>query len=330
VPTAVERHGRFVSSQLAMRILIASTAFPESADVLRERLPGDEVIVDTGDVDGEFDVIVPLMRRIDAPMMDRHRPRLIQQFGVGLEGVDRHAAAERGIPVNNVPAADTGNADGVGEVAVLHLLALTRRYHESRRVLRARGLGEPTGTALTGSRIVVLGLGAVGSAVAARLQGFGAELIGVGTRSGGDARRAIEQLGLAEYRPAAQLAQACEGALALIACCVLNEGTRGLVGREVLDALGEGGPGYVVNVARGPVLDYEALHAALRDGRIAGAGMDVYWDEPVDPDDPILAHNVVATPHIGGVTTLAYQAMGDAVVANIERLRRGDPIVTAG
>ena len=171
-----------------MRILIASTAFPESADVLRERLPGDEIVVDGGDADGEFDVIVPLMRRIDAAMIDRHRPRLIQQFGVGLEGVDRHAAAESGIPVNNVPAADTGNADGVGEVAVLHLLALTRRYHEGQAALRARRLGEPTGTSLTGARIVVLGLGAVGRAVAARLQGFGAELIGVGTRAGDEAR----------------------------------------------------------------------------------------------------------------------------------------------
>jgi phosphoglycerate dehydrogenase-like enzyme len=79
-----------------MRILIASTAFPECAEVLRTRLPGDEIVVEGGDAEGEFDVIVPLMRRIDAAMIDRHRPRLIQQFGVGLEGVDRHAAAERG------------------------------------------------------------------------------------------------------------------------------------------------------------------------------------------------------------------------------------------
>jgi phosphoglycerate dehydrogenase-like enzyme len=313
-----------------MRILIPSTAFPETADVLRERLPGDEVLVDSGDADGEFDVIVPLMRPIDAAMMDRHRPRLIQQFGVGLEGVDRRAAAERGIPVNNVPAADTGNADGVGEVAVLHLLALARRYQESQEVLRARRLGEPTGAGLTGARIVVLGLGAVGRAVAARLQGFGAELIGVGTRAGDPARETSERLALTAYVPVSQLAQACQGALALIACCVLNDETRGLVGREVLDALGQGGPGFVINVARGPVLDYDALHAALREGRIAGAGLDVYWDEPVDPDDPILAHNVISTPHIGGATTFAYRATGDAVAANIERLRRGDPVVTAG
>ena len=310
-----------------MRILIPSTAFPDSAEMLRTRLPGDKVIVDSGDADGEFDVIVPLMRRIDAAMMDRHRPRLIQQFGVGLEGVDLSAAAERGIPVNNVPAHDSGNADGVGEVAMLHLLALTRRYHASRKSLGTRRLGHPTGTGLTGATIVILGLGAVGRAVAARL-GFGAELIGVGTRGGDDARQATGRLRLAAYEPVSRLTQACEGALALIVCCVLNDETRGLVGREVLDALGP--DGYVVNVARGPVIDYDALHEALVTGRIAGAGLDVYWDEPVDPDDPILAHNVVATPHIGGVTTDAYQAMGDAVAANIERLRRGDPVVTAG
>jgi phosphoglycerate dehydrogenase-like enzyme len=310
-----------------MRILVPSTAFPESAKVLRDRLPGDEVIVDSGAADGEFDVIVPLMRRIDAAMMDRYRPRLIQQFGVGLEGVDRGAAAERGISVNNVPAADSGNADGVGEVAVLHLLALTRRYHAGRESLEMRRLGHPIGTALTAATIVIIGLGAVGRAVAARLQGFGAELIGVGTRGGEDARRAIEQLGLSAYVPVSRLTQACQGALALIVCCVLNDETRGLVGREVLDALGP--DGYLVNVARGPVVNYDALHEALSTGRLAGAGLDVYWDEPIDPDDPILAHNVVATPHIGGVTTSAYQAMGDAVAANIERLRRGDPVVTA-
>lgn len=109
---------------------MASTTFPVAAEMLAELLPGDEVIVDHRSVEDPVDVIVPLMSRIDAGMMDRLRPRLIQQFGVGLEGVDLEAARERGIAVANVSGHDTGNADGVGEIAVLHLLALMRRLRE--------------------------------------------------------------------------------------------------------------------------------------------------------------------------------------------------------
>ncbi len=154
---------------------------------------------------------------------------------------------------------------------MLHLLALTRRYHAGRESLETRRLGEPTGTALTGATIVILGLGAVGRAAAVRLQGFGAELIGVGTRDGGEARDLAEQLGLASYVPVSQLTQACQGALALIVCCVLNDTTRGIVGREVLDALGP--DGYVVNVARGPVrrLRRIARGAERRPDRRGGA-----------------------------------------------------------
>ena len=106
-----------------MRILVASTAFSDAARRLREGLPGDEVVIDPAADSGTYDVIVPFMGRVDAGVMDRVTPRLIQQFGVGLEGVDREAAAARGIPVANVPAAGTGNSEGVGEIAVLHLLA---------------------------------------------------------------------------------------------------------------------------------------------------------------------------------------------------------------
>jgi lactate dehydrogenase-like 2-hydroxyacid dehydrogenase len=136
-----------------MRILVASTAFPDVAVLLRERLPDDEIVVDSRTASGRFDVVVPLMTRIDAALLDRVGPRLIQQFGVGLEGVDRAAARARGIPVANVPAAGTGNADGVGEIAVLHLLALARRYHAGREAVRDGRLGEPLGSALAGSRM---------------------------------------------------------------------------------------------------------------------------------------------------------------------------------
>ncbi|HEX4008746.1 MAG TPA: NAD(P)-dependent oxidoreductase [Solirubrobacteraceae bacterium] len=302
-----------------MRILVASTTFPVAAEMLAKLLPDDEVLVDHRRVDEPVDVIVPLMSRIDAGMMDRFRPRLIQQFGVGLEGVDLAAAAERGIAVANVAGHDTGNADGVGEIAVLHLLALTRRLHEAREAVQAGKLGEPIGVPLSGARIVVLGLGAVGRAVVNRLSGFRAHITGVGSRDASDLSDEVRALALEAYLPVARLLDALAGADALIVGCVLNQHTRGLVGARTLAALRTGG--YLVNVARGPVVDYAALLAALRSGQIGGAGLDVFWDEPIDPLDPLLEQNVSVTPHIGGVTTGSYRLMAERVVAGIERHR---------
>ena len=314
-----------------MRILVASTAFPDVPRLLRQLLPDDEIAVDAGRTDGTADVLIPLMTRIDAALMDRVQPRLIQQFGVGLEGVDRAAAREREIAVANVPADGTGNSDGVGELAVLHLLALSRRYHAGARAVAEGRLGEPAGTGLSGTTIVILGLGDVGRAAARRLAGFGARLVGVGTRRGEAADALRAQLGLDEYVTADRLHEVLRGAHALIACCVLNDATRGIVGAQALAALGKGsdGGGYVVNVARGPVIDRDALLAALRAGVIAGAGLDVYWDEPIDPADPLLAENVTVTPHVGGVTEQAYGVMARRVAANVEALRRGDAIPEA-
>lgn len=82
----------------------------------------------------------------------------------------------------------------------------------------------------------------------------------------------------------------------------------------------------MVNVGRGPVVDHDALVAALSSGLLAGAGLDVFWQEPVDPADPVLAESVTATPHVGGVTTQAYRATAQRFAANVERLRRGEPL----
>ena len=312
-----------------MRILVASTAFPDTPTLLRELLPDDEVIVDARTADGTVDVVVPLMTRVDGPLMDRLQPRLIQQAGVGLEGVDRDAARERGIPVANVPAAGTGNSDAVGEIAVLHLLALSRRYHDGLVALADGRLGEPAGVALGGRTVVILGLGDVGRATARRLSGFGARLVGVGTREAASADALVRELGLDDYVPIGRLTEMLRDAHALIVCCVLNDATRGLVGAEQLAALGEGDPGYVVNVARGPIVDYDALLAALRQGTIAGAGLEVFWEEPIDPADPLLAENVTLTPHTGGTTTYANRRIAEGVVANVERLRRGEQVIEA-
>lgn len=107
-------------------------------------------------------------------------------------------------------------------------------------------------------------------------------------------------------------------------CCPLTVHTRGLVGADALAAMPPGG--YVINVGRGPVVDYAALHDALASEQLAGAGIDVAWSEPIDPADELLTGNVTATPHIGGVTTESYTAMAATFARNVTNLATGQSL----
>ncbi len=308
-------------------VLIAflGETFSAAREMLREQLPGDEIRVCAASrmLPAQVDVLVPAMSRLDAQLMDATQPRLIQQFGAGLEGVDLDAAKQRGIPVANVPAAGTGNASSVAELAVLHLLALSRRLDESREALRDRQLGEPMGRSLVGRTATVVGLGAIGREVSIRLRAFGTRLIGVGRRPYAEVDRDVVAL-IDAYYPVGKLTEALARSDLLVACMPLTPQTRGLIGAAELAALGPGA--LLINVGRGPLVDHDALLAALRDRQLAGAGLDVFWDEPVDPADSLLQENVLATPHVGGVTIQAYRATAKKFAANVERLRRGQQI----
>ena len=309
-----------------MRILFLGKTFPASRAHLRALLPADEV-ADALPEEARAgalraDVLIPTMCRVDATLMDAVQPRLIQQFGVGLEGVELDAATSRGIPVANVPATGTGNASAVAELALLHLLVLFRRYEEARAAVRAGRLGEPVGEVLAGKTAVVIGLGAVGLEVAARLHALGVRVVAVGHRPLPPGAPLPSNTG--SYFPATDLKAALAQAHCAVVCAALTPATRGLVGEAEFAAMPRGG--ILVNVARGPVVQYGALRSALASGHLAGAGLDVFWDEPIDPSDPLLRENVSATPHVGGVTETSSRAIARAVAENVERLRRGEPI----
>jgi phosphoglycerate dehydrogenase-like enzyme len=285
-------------TEKTMIIGMCGAEFPDVRDYLAEALPEAEIVILGPGAGTRADVLIPAGAVVDAGLMDVARPRLIQQFGVGLQGVDMDAARIRGIPVRNIPAADTGNAVAVAELVIFHLLALLRQFPRLRDAIRDQLVGQPIGSTLEGKTVTVLGTGAIGARVITRLEAFGAVPLGVGR--------------------SANLNEALLRSHAVVVCVPLTDQTRGMIGPAQLAAMPSGG--YLVNVGRGPVVDYDALLAALRSGHLAGAGLDVAWSEPVDPGDELLKENVIVTPHIGGVTVESYAKMAAAFAASVREV----------
>jgi phosphoglycerate dehydrogenase-like enzyme len=314
-----------------MLIGMCGDDFPEVREAIAEAIPGAEFAMiphDRSQLDPrKIDVLVPLGGTVDADLLALTQPALVQQFGVGLQGVDLEAATRRGIPVANLPSADTGNAIAVAEAAIMHLLLLLRRFPQLQDSVRSGVVGQPIGSTLAGRTVTILGTGSIGGALVTRLAAFGVTSLGVGRRPYAELPQALRSLLAPErYFTQSQLTSALAGSAAVIVALPLTEETRGIVGAQALAALHRGG--YLVNVGRGPVVDYDALLAALTSGHLAGAGLDVAWQEPIDPGDELLRHNVIVTPHIGGVTVESYAQMARAFAANFARLQAGDDLAS--
>ena len=310
-----------------MKILFCGETFPAAPRLLEQFLPVggiDEIVASPRAalrtaLDG-VDVVVPLMSRVDAALMDAGRFRLVQQWGAGLDGVDLEAARSRGIWVANVPASG-GNADSVAEHTILLILATLRQLTTAQANLRRGVLGAPLGTMLAGRTVTLYGLGAIARALVRRLRAFGVRLVGI-TRDPSAPK--VRELALDAVYSVRERDTALAQTDILVLCLPLSEETRGVIGADAFAALPPGA--FLVNPARGALVDYHALYTALAQGRLGGVGLDVYWQEPIAPDDPLLAFpNVVATPHIAGITDRAYDEIAKVVVENIERLRCGEP-----
>jgi phosphoglycerate dehydrogenase-like enzyme len=249
--------------------------------------------------------------------------RLRQQWGTGLEGVDFDACRKRGIAVCNTPSRGTGNAEGVAEIALLHLLLLARKYAFAQQNIQAGKMFSPRGVSLWRKTACVVGLGNLGQTLAERLAGMGMRVRGVNRNPVDSAR--LEAMGVQEFFPLSRLREAVPGCRFVVAALALSDETRGLFDDGFFRSMDK--DAFFVNVARGGLVKEDALLTALNERRIAGAGLDVLEDEPPHPGNPLLAHpSVTLTPHIGGVTDESVKGMFDFIQGNVDRLSRGEPL----
>ena len=236
--------------------------------------------------------------------------RVISSFGVGYDAVDLEATRARGIPVGYTP--DTMN-DCVADTAFGLLLNAVRGFTAADRFVR-RGewlAGEfPLTRRVSGRKLGILGLGRIGQVVARRAQGFDMEVRYHN-------RRPVDNV---SYRFSASLVALAEWADDLVVTAAGGADTRGMVTMQVLRALGP--QGVLVNVARGSVVEQADLLQALREGVIAGAGLDVYWDEPRVPPELMAMENVVLLPHAASSTHDARRAIAQRVIENLESFFR--------
>jgi glyoxylate reductase len=252
-----------------------------------------------------------LTDRIDAALLDRcPRLRAISSVSVGVDHVDLEAATARGIPVGHTPGVLT---ETTADLAFALLLAAARRVAEGDRFVRAGAwtperVWEPDmllGRDVHGATLGLVGLGAIGQAMARRAQGFGMRVL-----AWSRTRRDVPGV---EFVPLGALLAAADFISVHVA---LTAETHGLVGGA---ALAQMKPGAVlVNTARGGIVDEDALAAALRSGRIAAAGLDVFAREPLDTASPLRAlPNVVLTPHIGSASEATRARMVELAVKNL-------------
>ncbi len=245
---------------------------------------------------------------VTAEMMDRLPGlEILAGFGVGYDRFDLAAAKARGVVVTNTPEVLT---DDVADLAIGLMIATLRRIVALDRMVRtgkwAAGETPPLARKVAGKRLGIVGLGRIGRAIARRAEGFAMTIAYTGPRAYSDQ----------PYRYVADLAQLARESDVLVLACRADSSNHRMIGADVLRELGP--KGILVNIARGSLVDEAALIAALKNGSLGGAGLDVYADEPRVAPDLFELDNAVLMPHIGSATEETRQAMADLVIGNLE------------
>jgi phosphoglycerate dehydrogenase-like enzyme len=244
---------------------------------------------------------------------------LIQTLSDGYEGVDIDAATELGICVSYSPGDLTGNADSVAEYTVLLMLAAARRLSIALASIHDSSITKPgRGGSLIGANVCIVGIGSIGSRIAHRLLAFGVHLTAVDrfpmhapkyitTRTPNDLKKAV-----------------ADADFVVLSVRASKENTH-MIDAGVLSAMKKGA--ILINIARGSLVDEQALYQAIKSGHLGGAGLDVEEHEPIPPNDPLLTlPQVFMTPHQAGLTELNVQGTVEYVVDVLARIKAGERI----
>ena len=242
--------------------------------------------------------------------------KVVSVFGVGYDGIDVQTAINRNVPVTHTPDVLT---DDVADLAMALVLSVARTLPQADQHVRSGRWPAgalPLGRKVSGARMGIVGFGRIGKAIARRAVAFDMQIAYT-------ARTEKPGSGFTYYPTAAQLAEHVDF---LVVITPGGQGTKHLINAEVLSALGS--KGYLINVARGSVVDEAAFIKALEAGVIAGAALDVFANEPHVPEALWPMPNVVLTPHMASATHQTRQAMADLAFANMQAGTSGQPLLT--
>jgi glyoxylate reductase len=271
------------------------------------------------------DIAVTLLHdKVDDAFLDAagDQLRAVCNVAVGFDNIDVPAATKRGVLITNTPGVLT---EATADLAMTLILAVTRRIGEGERLLRAR---EPwswhmfmlLGMGLQDKTLGVVGMGAIGQSLARRAKAFGMDIVY------SDARQASAEVERELGARRVELDELLRSADVVSVHAPLMEETRHLINAESLGQMKE--TAYLVNSARGPIVDEAALVDALKAGQIAGAGLDVFENEPDVHPGLLELDNVVILPHLGSATIETRTAMATLAAANTLAILRGDPAPT--
>ena len=301
-----------------MRVLVASKSFgkadPATAAYLEERgiavvwsdvsNPGPEDL--SRQIPG-FDALIVGNNTVDRRVIDAaDRLRIIHMHGTGLDAIDVAAATEKGILVANAPGA---NRNAVAEMTLCLMLALGRRLDKHLELLSRGRWERNAGNEVSGSTVGIIGLGNIGRRVAELLDGFGVRLLGY------DPCPDLSWAGKRTVQLVDEPDRIFTEADWVVLCAPLTEATSGLVNRRTLSLMKR--TAYLVNTARGGLVDETALCEAMQENRIAGAALDAFAEEPLPPDSPLRKMNIILTPHIAATSVETAAKVSWIVARNV-------------